>query len=59
MPYKAEDWMIKAYELGKKGPGTLGSKTLDRILADPKPTNWIKWWRRGYKDGVKERALQS
>ncbi len=47
-----QDWMVRAYELGKQGcPIGMTPATLRRILQDPKPSNWVKWWRRGFHDG--------
>jgi len=50
-------WAKEAYVLGRQGPGTLSRKTLRRILMDPAPTNWVKWWRRGFADGLAERHM--
>ena len=49
-------WMVRAYELGKQGcPNGMTPATLRRIFADPDPSNWIKWWRRGFHDGEREK----
>ena len=50
-------WMVDAYELGLKGqPASMTKTTLMNILSRREPTNWIKWWRRGYIDGERQRG---
>ncbi len=49
--------MTDAYELGLKGqPSSMTKTTLMRILSERKPNNWMKWWRRGYIDGERQRG---
>lgn len=55
-PNKA--WVEEAYKLGLEGPGMLSPNTLHRILLDPSPTNWVKWWRRGLIDGLEQRRMK-
>jgi hypothetical protein len=47
----ATTWIEEAFECGRKcrREGWAGSKnTLRRILSDPAPSGWVKWWRCGY-----------
>ncbi len=52
-------WIEEAYELGQKGwPASFSQETRRRILSDPAPSNWVKWWRRGLLDAEKVARCQ-
>lgn len=48
----------EAYELGLQGqPDSWSDKTLWRVLLDATPSNFVKWWRRGFADRLRRKRV--
>lgn len=45
-------WQQEAFEEGARAAArtSTAKPNIPRIFADPNPTNWVKWWKRGYEE---------
>ena len=53
---EAEHAYMLGYMLGRQRPPlNMSRATVRRILLDPTPSYFIKWWRRGFKAADEEK----